>query len=176
MQRSTYAVAGVQAQPGMRMNVRSHVFVPDAEAGDRDQRQQFFSGNETVRVSRQPVMLRKSFAVLLIAAALLFVVLSVVSRVVSLNNLRRTLDAESKLIQNTESEMHALNEQLAEAQDAMRIAYMAEQQFNMVFVNRSDAVPVTAPETRYDRNNTYLSGSREGSPLSPDHGMISGSR
>ena len=59
MQKSTYAVAGVQMQPGMRMNVRSHVYMPDAEAGREDERQQYFAGSTTERISRQPVTIRK---------------------------------------------------------------------------------------------------------------------
>lgn len=176
MQRSTYAVAGVQTQPGVRMNVRSHVFVPDAEAGDEDQRQQYFAGNAPVQASRQPLTIRKGFAAAVLLAAFFLMAVLAAGRAVSLNRLRSTLEAESREIQRTKNELSAVSLELADAQDAMRIAYMAEQQYNMVYADRANAVPVTAPDTRYGRNDPYISGSREGSPLSPDHGMISGSR
>ena len=176
MQRSPYAVAGVQMQPGMRMSVRSHVFVPDAEAGGEDQRQQYFAGANAAKASRGPVTVRWGFAVSLTAAVFLFMAILIGSRAVALDHLRDRIHDDNEQIKYTEGEIEALKEDVADAQDIMRISYVAEQQYDMIYANRADAVPVTAPQTRYERNETYLSGSREGSPLSPDHGMISGSR
>lgn len=176
MQRSAYATVGVQMQPGIRMNVRSNVFVPDAEAGGEDQRQQFFAGSHPAQGSRQPVTIRKGFAAVILLTAFFFMAVLIAGRAVSLNNLRVALSDSNQEILKTEDSLAALQRDIADAQDAMRIAYMAEQQFGMVYANQADAVPITAPETRYGQDASYLSGSRESSPLSQDLGMITGRR
>ena len=172
MQRSSYAVAGVQMQQGIRMNVRSHVFVPDAEAGGGDQRQQYFA--DTAKASREPVTVRWSFALCLAVAVFLFMAVLIGFRAVTLDRLSDRINDDNEQIQNTEGKIEALKDDVADAQDVMRIAYIAEQEYDMIRADQADVVPVKVPETR--NNDAYTSGSREGSPLSPDHGMISGSR
>ena len=46
----TYATAGVQMGAGIEMNVRSHVFIPDAEAGCEEVRSHYHAGNYLITV------------------------------------------------------------------------------------------------------------------------------
>lgn len=175
MQRSTYAVAGVQLSPGVRMNVRSHVYIPDSEAGNPDDRQRYYAGGEPEPISRRPVTIRKSFALLLLLAAVLATAGLVMSRMVRMQNLRSVLSRNVTAIEQTESALDALQKDLADARSTVRIAYIAEQQFHMISANAVESVPVTAPDTRTARN-IYGSGFQGSSPLPSSLGMMSGSR
>lgn len=176
MQRSSYAIAGVQFQPGMRMNVRSHVRMPDAEAGTPDQRQQYFAEGEPVSVSRQPVMIRRSVALWILTLAVLAVMVFLGVKMGTLGDLRKKLTKAQTDLQATEVSLKEMDVKLADARSPVRISYVAEQEYHMISSKAVEPVQVTAPFTRDEQRNAYNSGSRENSPFSPGLGMISGSR
>lgn len=176
MQRSSYAIAGVQFQPGMRMNVRSHVRMPDAEAGTPDQRQQYFAEGAPVSISRQPLMIRRSLAVAVLVIAALVVMAILGVKMYTLYGLRNELSGNQQIFRETEAALAEMDLKVAEARSPVRISYAAEQEYHMISSSAVEPVPLTAPYTRYEQQNAYNSGSRENSPFSPSQGMIIGSR
>ena len=64
----TYATAGVQMGAGIEMNVRSHVFIPDAEAGCEEVRSHYHAGYQVVR-KKEITLSRNHAAILLLILA-----------------------------------------------------------------------------------------------------------
>lgn len=177
MQRSSYAAAGVQLAPGICMNVRSHVYMPDSEAGYENDRQQYFAqGKETV-ISRNAPTIPTSYAVLLLAVVLGIFACLVGGRLIHRAQLSRSVSENSLQIAQTELSISQLNVDVAKARDSARIAYMAVQDIGMVAASGVESIPVTAPNTRPGSvEKQYTSGMLGSSPLSNGLEMISGSR
>lgn len=167
-----YATAGIQQAPGIAMNVRSHVVIPDAEAGNREQRSHY-RAEETVERSRELTLSRNvahAFWAILAAVMCLFVLCKHIQR----NNLAADLKtARDKTIVQHE-ELAKLDEKLTKARDDNRIRYSASNDYHMVTAESVVSIPVTAPVTRYANNLT--NGQTASSPLADGHGMIAGSR
>lgn len=167
-----YATAGVQMMPGIEMNVRSHVFIPDAEAGSEQVRSSY-RAESTVERKKEWTLPRNVARMFL---ALVFVVLSIVvlTKCVQRNNLAASYRTTQASIESTEAENVMMTEKLAEARDINRIRYLASNQYKMVSAASVESIPVTAPVTRPANGNTY--GQAAASPFGSGHGMIAGSR
>lgn len=74
-----YAIAGVQATPGIEMNVRSHVWVPDSEAGYESDRTPFYA-QQTQRRSGRVLTVPCYAGVIFLAAVLIACALLIVGR------------------------------------------------------------------------------------------------
>lgn len=145
-----YVAAGVQASPGMRLNVRSNVRLPDSEAGcswaEEEAPKPFYA--ETVRPARrQPVTVSLRTASVLLCA--LFVVFGVLTlnKAVQRADLSKRITALESAIAETEKDNAELLVQVAQARDTARIGYAALQ-LEMVYAAGVEAVPVQAPDTR----------------------------
>ncbi len=170
-----YVSAGVQAAPGVRINVRSSVHLPDSEAGcafDPD-RQPFRA--EQVRAAR-----RESITVPLRGAALflcaLFVVFGclIVSRAARRSELSKRITAMESDITRTEKENLLLAAQVAEARDPARICDVACQKLQMKAPSSDTTEHVIAPDTRPFENRTVTQA--DASPYAALDGIITGSR
>lgn len=175
MQRAknlSYATAGVQMSAGIEMNVRSHVFIPDAEAGSENSRNYYQAGPV---VERKPeiTLSRNHAAMLLLVVAL---IVGVVLGVKALHYAKVTAEYQETLvkIENVVAETAKSAEQLAKARDTHRIRYRATTEFGMIPMDAVESIPVIAPQTR--TNNSSTNGLTANNPFADGYGILSGSR
>lgn len=167
-----YAMAGVQAMPGMRMNVRSHVHVPDAEAGYDGQRQPYYAA-ETQRLPRRSATVPANVGIIFLCAVFLAFGIMVLDRACQRAELSKNISAMEGSIAQTIIDNSQLTLEVMEARDSSRICYAAAQDLGMVAATGVEAIQVMAPDTRPDIQAESLT---ENSPFSVEHGMITGSR
>lgn len=166
-----YATAGVQMSAGIEMNVRSHVYIPDAEAGNEDSRDYFQAGNQVER-KKEITMSRNRAAVILLAlAAVLALVIGI--KALSYANLSGVYSDTMKRIEAVNQQNIDSAEKLAEARDSHRIRYRATSEFGMVPADAVESIPVVAPQTRPNQNTNGLTAEN---PFADGYGMLSGSR
>lgn len=170
-----YAMAGVQAMPGMRMNVRSHVRIPDAEAGYdyQEERRPYFAQGPQHPVSRRSLTIPANIGVIFLAAVFLFFGILVVGKAATRASLSRKISAMEQSIAQTLQDNTQLAVEVMEARDSSRICYTAAQNLGMVAATGVEAVPVEAPNTRPANYNGSLTGN---SPFPGGLGVITGSR
>ncbi len=171
--RVQYASAGVQGMPGIRLNVRSNVRLPDSEAGCADMplQQPFYAGRTAAPPRRHLTVPARGATIFLCALAVLFGAL-ILNRVSQKAALARDRSAMESAIAQTVMENADMALRVAEARDSARICYAAVQNLGMISANGVEAVPVVARDTRPAQ--TRLAG--EASPYSPPEGNITGSR
>lgn len=167
-----YAMAGVQAMPGMRMNVRSHVHVPDAEAGYDGQQQPYYAA-ETQRLPRRSATVPANVGIIFLCAVFLAFGIMVLDRACQRAELSKNISAMEGSIAQTIIDNSQLTLEVMEARDSSRICYAAAQDLGMVAATGVEAIQVMAPDTRPDIQAESLT---ENSPFSVEHGMITGSR
>lgn len=168
-----YAMAGVQMMPGVRMNVRSNVYIPDSEAGaEREGYRQPYYAVQTQEKPMGPLTVPYRMAIpFLVCLFLLFFGLAA-GKLTQRMNLTNDINAMEANISNLAVANVALQRQVLENRDQARISYLA-QELGMVSATGVEMVPVIAPDTRPETTQQSLTGN---SPLPSGHGMISGSR
>ena len=167
-----YAMAGVQLAPGIRMNVKSHVRVPDAEAGYESDRTPYYAAETRPATARRAATISCTAGVVFLFVVFAAVGLLVVGRAARRAELSKSISAMESSISQTLKENSQLTVEVMEARDSARICYAAAQNLGMVASTGVEAVLVTAPETR----PAHESSPAEGSPLHAVQGIISGSR
>lgn len=170
-----YAMAGVKVMPGMRMNVRSHVYVPDAEAGydAPDERRPYFAENPQMPVSRRSATIPTQIGVIFLCAVFVAFGLMVLNKSIKRAEVSKEISTMEQSIAKTLQDNTQLAVEVMEARDSARICYAAAQNLGMVAATGVDAVPIAAPETRPAVTANSL---LESSPLSGRYGAITGSR
>lgn len=170
-----YAAAGVQSTPGMRMNVRSHVRIPDAEAGseNRMERQPYYATGSQKPVSHRSATLPTHVALIFLTAVFVFFGSLVLHKAVQRAQLSKDISAMETSIAKTLQDNTLLAVDVMKARDSSRICYAAAQRLGMVASSGMEAVPVQAPDTRPVNNMYSMTVS---SPLAVQQGSISGSR
>ena len=144
-----YVTAGVQAVPGIRMNVRSNVRLPDSEAGQAwsQERQPYYAG-QVQRPSRQAPAIPARAAALFLAGLLVFFGFLVVLKSSQRAELTKRISAMDESIQQTEKQNEELKKELSDARDYARISYAASQNLGMISSEGVQAVRIMAPDTR----------------------------
>ncbi len=167
-----YATAGVQMGPGIQMNVRSHVFIPDAEAGSEQERSHYQAGNDLPRKKEMRLPMNAAFALILGLAVVLALFVGVKAHQYArlTGKYRETIACIDSV--NSQNKENA--KALAEARDMNRIRYLAATEYGMVSVKSVESIPVVAPATRTEAS--YTNGLTANSPFAEGHGIISGSR
>ena len=145
--RMQYASAGVQGMPGIRMNVRSNVRLPDSEAGCTElyDHQPFYAGRVAPLPRRHPTVPVRYAALVLCALAVLFGAM-IISRLSVKAGLNRDRGVMEEAIQKTN--------------------------LGMISSYGVEAVPVVV---QFTQTNQTVSAAAN-SPLSPPEGIITGSR
>ena len=170
-----YVTAGLQAVPGMRINVRSSVHLPDSEAGQAcDPERQPFRAERVRSVPRESITVPLRGAMLFLCA--LFVVFGclIVSRAARRSELSKRITAMENDIVQTEKENLLLAAQVAEARDPARICDVACQKLQMKAPSSETTEHVIAPDTRPYQNKTVTQA--DASPHAALDGIITGSR
>ena len=170
----SYAMAGVQALPGMRMNVRSNVRVPDSEAGYEPimERRPYYAEHPAKPVPRQPMTLPTHIGVIFLCIVLVVFGALVISKCKQRWDVSNQITAMENSISATMQQNTQLAVQVMEARDSARISYAAVQNLGMVAATGVDAIAVTAPDTRPYSHTAQTAAS----PSVVGLGMISGSR
>ena len=171
--RMQYASAGVQGMPGIRMNVRSNVRLPDSEAGGAEMydHQPFYAGRVAPLPRRHPTVPVRYAALVLCALAVLFGAM-IISRLSVQAGWNRDRGVMEEAIQKTAAENRDLEKQVDLARDQARISYAAMKNLGMISSYGVEAVPVVV---QFTQTNQTVSAAAN-SPLSPPEGIITGSR
>ncbi len=170
-----YVTAGLQAAPGMRINVRSSVHLPDSEAGQAmDPDRQPFRVGHVAPAPRESVTVPLRGAMLFLCA--LFVVFGclIISKAAQRSELSKRISAMENDIKVTEKENELLAEKVADARDPARICDMACQKLKMKAPSNNTTEHVVAPDTRPFETKTAVQA--DNSPHTALDGMITGSR
>lgn len=168
-----YAQAGVHAAPGGMMHVRSHVVLPDAEAGrERDGDRQAYVHRGPVPSSRRVIRIPVSWAAVILGVLALFFVIKIGGKLNQRASESKQISSMEQAIVATIRENMELETQVAKCRDSSRICYRAVQELGMVSSAAVNAVPVTAPDTRPFEQKSVSTAAA--SPAVP--GLISGSR
>lgn len=167
----TYATAGVQMSAGIEMNVRSHVFIPDAEAGSENIRSYFQAGNQVERKKEITISRNRAAVMLLILAGILALIIGI--KALSYAQLSGTYNNTMDRIESINKLNIESTEALANARDSHRIRYRATTEFGMVPADAVESIPVVAPQTRPNQNTNGLTAEH---PFADGYGMLSGSR
>ena len=166
-----YKVSGVQSAAGQRMNVRSNVTLPDAEAGMEwaEDREPFRADDVAKIVQKRSYDVPVHIAALILCALFVAFGIATVGKMARKSKISKEISAIRENIALTVQENQHLALEVAAARDSAHISYMAVQTLGMVDSNAVEAVPVVAPETRPNQ-------AAQTTQLSAWGGMISGSR
>ncbi len=170
-----YVTAGLQAVPGVRINVRSSVHLPDSAAGRSfDPDRQPFQAEQVRSAPRESVTVPVRGAALCLCA--LFVVFGclTISKAARRSELSKRITAMEKDIVQTEKENLLLAAQVAEARDPARICDAACHKLQMKAPSGETTEHVVAPDTRPFENKTAVQAGV--SPHAAPDGIMTGSR
>ena len=168
-----YNVSGVQPMAGQRINVRTNVTLPDAEAGREweEERRPFRAPGNRVRTRRFNWNIQVPMHIAALCLCALFVAfgIAVVSKAARKAQISKDITAIRANISLTMQENAQLTLEVAAARDSAHISYQAVNYLEMVDASTVKAVPVVAPDTRPNQAAQTL-------PAYGWNGMISGSR
>ncbi len=168
-----YAQAGVHMNAGCMMNVRSHVSLPDAEAGrERDTDRQAYVHTGPVPSSKRVIRIPVKWVAAMLGVLVLIFVYRIGGKLNQRASETKQISSMEQAIVATIRENMDLEAKIAVCRDSSRICYRAVQELGMVSSAAVNAVPVTAPDTRpYEPKTVSTSAA---SPVAA--GLISGSR
>ncbi len=165
-----YNVSGVQNAAGLCMNVRSHVTLPDADAGvEYDPREPFRTGEPVRAAKLRNCQVPVNLAALMLCALFVVFGIAIVGKAIRRAELSKDISAMRENIAITIQDNARLTLEVAAARDSAHISYLAVQNLGMVDSKSVEAVPVIAPETRPNQ-------AAQTTQANSWDGMISGSR
>lgn len=170
-----YVAAGVQTMPGITMNVRSNVRLPDSEAGRSwaQERQPYYAAHIRPAEKRSMTVPMNAALIFLTALILLFGFL-VISKACERSDISKRISAMESGIAQTERDNENLKIEIDQARDSARISYAASQNLGMIASTGVEAVRILAPETRpYEKQTAAQTAP---SPNAVPGAYISGSR
>ena len=151
-----YQVAGQQFRPTEKMNVRSHVHVPDAEACvDYDGRMSYAAPAVVRR--REAYLVPMKTVVVILALAVFIMSMFYISAVAKRSGVykegQRIVDEMAAM----DARMIELKEEIASAQEDVQIRYQAAQRLGMISNQGIETIEIYAPDTRPIRAENSLS-------------------
>ena len=170
-----YVAAGVQTMPGITMNVRSNVRLPDSEAGRSwaQERQPYYAAQIRPAEKRSMTVPMNAALIFLTLLFLLFGFL-VIGKACRRSDISKNISAMESSIAQTERDNENLKIEIDQARDSARISYAAAQSLGMISSAGVEAVQIEAPDTRPFEIKTTVQA--DNSPHSALDGMITGSR
>ena len=173
-----YAGAGVQAMPGIRMNVRSYVRLPDSEAGSGFVMAQepYSAVPAAPRRARRHIMVSARFGALFLCAVFLLFGIRIVSKASQRAQIVKQISEIEENIAAANKKNADLAVQVAAAKDSVNICYEAVQRLGMIASVGVQYIPVDAPLTRPAQPLVTVTAAQETSPFSALDGIMSGSR
>ena len=155
-----YSVAGLQMTPGMAMNVRRNVYIPDSEAceSNMQDRRPFRADGVEISQHREPLSLSYRVAIPFLLMLLLIFSGLIAGRLVAKVNLVKTCRETSEQIISLNQSNQELQKQAAAITSYAAISYKA-QTYGLISIHGVESVPVVAPDTRPVQSNTVLLGS-----------------
>ena len=174
MQKGQYSSAGIQLSPGIRMNVRSYVRVPDGEVDRGLGPKPFEAPHGKAACARRAMTMPRTYALILLGVAFTAFLFLGVAKSARKSKLSAAITRLDTQIMETVRSNSQLTVEVMEARDSARIGYEAVQHIGMIAAAGVDSVPVTAPDTR--PNEKIFSSQTGNSPLPAAAGILSGSR
>ena len=172
-----YAMAGVQAAPGMRMNVRSNVRLPDSEAGSGDEserREPYYAGEVRRNRARRAATIPANIGLIFLMALAVVFGTIILCRISERAWIAKSIAEMEQSIRQTELTIEEKKKEVAEMRDSGRVSYAATHELNMVDASSVIPVLVEAQDTRPQIRTTFSAA--ESSPYSARDGIITGSR
>ena len=141
-----YVSAGRQDSPYERMNVRSHVYVPDADVReDCDGRPAYMA---PAGVRHEPRRISVKTMVVFVAAALFVLSMFYISAVARRAGVYKEGQSLYNEIQSLDRDIILLKAQIAKAQEPNNLRYQASQRLGMINSEGVEPIEIYAPETR----------------------------
>ena len=170
-----YVAAGVQAMPGVTMNVRSNVRLPDSEAGPSwAQERQPYYATRIRPVSKRCMTMPVNIALVFLMTLFFLFGGLVIKKACQRADLSKKISNMESSIAQTVKDNTELEVQITEARDSARISYEASQNLGMIASSGVEAIRIIAPDTRpFEQKTTAQTAF---SPNAPLGGIVSGSR
>jgi len=150
-----YVAAGRQSLPFERMNVRSNVYVPDADARvDCDGRPAYMAPADT---RRQPYRMSVKTVIILVAAAVFILSMFYISALAKRASVYKAGQSIYNEIQSLNGEIVVLREKIAKAQEPNTLRYQASQRLGMINSEGVEPIEIFAPDTRPGLPDSSLS-------------------
>ena len=159
-----YVSAGRQDSPFERMNVRSNVYVPDADArADCDGRPAYQAPADA---RRQPFGISVKVFVILVAAALFILAMFYISAVARRAAIVKEGQRVYSEIQSLDREILQLKEEIAKAQEPNNLCYQASYRLGMINGKGVEPIEIDAPDMRPRTASPSLAAGAERALLS----------
>ena len=160
-----YVAAGRQDSPYERMNVRSHVYVPDADVRADCDGRPAYQAPATLR--REPFRISMKVVVIVVAVAFFILAMRCISFKAKRAGIVKTGQQIFSEIQTLDQDILVLKEQIAKAQEPNKLCYQASQRLGMI--NSEGVVPneIYAPDTRPQQADHSLSAGSARASLNP---------
>lgn len=160
-----YISAGQQQSPYERMNVRSHVYVPDADAReDCDGRPAYMAPSQ---VRREPMRISMKAVIIVMAVALFALSMFYVHALAQRAGVYKEGQAIYNEIQSLDRDIDLLKAQIAKAQEPNNLRYQASQRLGMINSEGVTPIEIYAPETRPMTADISLSAGMDRASLNP---------
>ena len=173
-----YAAVGVQELPGMRLNVRSNVRLPDSEAGSGQEMamEPYRATRPVCRRRRRSVTVPAWFAAIFLTAVFLLFGGLIIGRLYQRVQIVQSIETMEQEIAETRKDNDDKKVLVAKARDRVRIGFEAVQKYGMVASTAVETIQVVAPMTRPVQPADFNAAAQEDSPLSAPDGIMTGSR
>ena len=141
-----YVSAGRQSSPYERMNVRSHVYVPDADVREDCDGRPAYTAPAGIR--REPFRISVRVMVAVVAVAMFVMAMLAVSAMAKRAGIYKEAQSVYSEIQSLKSEIGLLEAQIAQAQEPNNLRYQASQRLGMINGEGVEPTEIYAPDTR----------------------------
>lgn len=160
-----YVAAGRQDSPYERMSVRSHVYVPDADArADYDGRNVYTA---PTAARREPMRISLKTVVITVAVTLFIFCMLYIAAVSKRAGIYKEAQSIYNEIQSLDREMIVLKEEIAKAQEPNNLRYQASQRLGMINSEGMEPIEIYAPETRPGTAVPSLAAGQDRASLNP---------
>ncbi len=155
-----YSAAGIQQAPHVRLNVRSNVYVPNADIHDGEMPEIYQAPAQPRQRSKGPLTVPARSLWFVALALIIFFGYPIGKGLIQCGSMSReisTLQTETKKLA---SDNAYLSEQVQAARDSVRICYRAVHEFKMIAQESQEPIYLIAEPTRAAANyQTALSNS-----------------
>ena len=158
-----YNCAGRQEYPNERMNVRSHVYVPDADVCEDCDGRPAYTAPAGIR--REPRRISVKALVIVVAAAMFVLAMFYISAVAKRAAVYKEGQSIYNEIQSLDRDITVLKAQIAQAQEPNNLRYQAAQRLGMINSEGVEPIEIYAPDTRPATADFSLSASADQPPL-----------
>jgi len=153
-----YSVAGCQAQPQERLNVKSNVHVPNAEIGENYDGRMSYAAPDHVYRRKRSYDVSFNTAIVMVSVTLFIMMMLVITAHVRKQECVNTCNDLIAGIYAVKDEIAEKQDDVAKARNSSTICYRAAQELGMVASQGVEAIEIYAPNTRPQTENSLSVG------------------